>query len=321
VRSSGRCRRGARPLRRARALPRDVPRQAGALRAGPPLGWRRQHLPDAVGHGAPLRPHGARSRLHHRLRHRCSRLFDQGAPEELAVATGAEVFSAPKKKGTLDDVYQRIDKELRAQYQLTFRSTSTKGPETFRTIRVEVKGQGLATRTIAGYYPPSDRAHPGRVHRRGAAIRLSRQGGSRHETVGGAGGGGDVRRGGVRGCALRLAVPGPPPGANVELRGVAPGPAFLWIDGSWAWRSRWVWMPGSWVVPRALARFGSGTVVPALRRLAMGAGCVALKGAVRGGLPLTSFCRRYTSTGVPRGPCHARNGGAHGAKCEGRPSR
>ena len=51
------------------------------------------------------------------------------------------------------------------------------------------------------------------------------------------------------GCALRLAVPGPPPGANVELRGVAPGPAFLWIDGSWAWRSRWVWMPGSWVVP------------------------------------------------------------------------
>jgi VWFA-related protein len=73
--------------------------------------------------------------------------------KNLAVATGAEVFSAPKKKGTLDDVYQRIDKELRAQYQLTFRSTSTKGPETFRTIRVEVKGQGLASRTIAGYYP------------------------------------------------------------------------------------------------------------------------------------------------------------------------
>ncbi|MGD1147856.1 MAG: hypothetical protein ABR961_07905 [Thermoanaerobaculaceae bacterium] len=51
------------------------------------------------------------------------------------------------------------------------------------------------------------------------------------------------------GCVVRLAVPGPPPGPIVELRGVAPGPAFVWIDGYWAWHSRWVWMAGSWVVP------------------------------------------------------------------------
>jgi len=73
--------------------------------------------------------------------------------KDLATATGAEVFTAPKKKGTLDDVYERIDKELRAQYLLTYRSPSTKGPEAFRTVRVEVKGEGLQARTIAGYYP------------------------------------------------------------------------------------------------------------------------------------------------------------------------
>jgi VWFA-related protein len=79
--------------------------------------------------------------------------FVRGHLKELAAATGAEVFSAPKKKGTLDDVYQRIDKELRAEYLLTYRSPSTKGPDAFRTLRVEVKGDGLAARTIAGYYP------------------------------------------------------------------------------------------------------------------------------------------------------------------------
>lgn len=73
--------------------------------------------------------------------------------KELAVTTGAELFVAPKKKGRLDDVYTRIDEELRAQYLLTYRSPSTKGPEAFRSIRVEVKGEGLQARTIAGYYP------------------------------------------------------------------------------------------------------------------------------------------------------------------------
>ncbi|HVN76441.1 MAG TPA: VWA domain-containing protein [Thermoanaerobaculaceae bacterium] len=73
--------------------------------------------------------------------------------KDLATATGAEVFSAPKKAGTLDEVYQRIDKELRAQYLLTYRSPSTKGPDSFRTVRVVVKGEGLQARTIAGYYP------------------------------------------------------------------------------------------------------------------------------------------------------------------------
>ncbi|MBZ5588577.1 MAG: hypothetical protein LAO05_08440 [Acidobacteriia bacterium] len=51
------------------------------------------------------------------------------------------------------------------------------------------------------------------------------------------------------GCAVGLMVPGPPPAPMVEVRGVAPGPAFVWIGGCWTWRSRWVWTGGSWGVP------------------------------------------------------------------------
>jgi hypothetical protein len=50
-------------------------------------------------------------------------------------------------------------------------------------------------------------------------------------------------------CAVRVLVPGPPPAPRIEVRGVAPGPAFLWVEGYWAWHSRWVWAPGRWVVP------------------------------------------------------------------------
>lgn len=73
--------------------------------------------------------------------------------KDLATATGAEVFYAPKKKGDLGEVYRRIDEQLRAQYLLTYRSPSTKSPDEFRTVRVEVKGEGLTARTIAGYFP------------------------------------------------------------------------------------------------------------------------------------------------------------------------
>jgi len=78
----------------------------------------------------------------------------RGRLKDLASATGAEVFYVSKKKGDLADIYRRIDEQLRAQYLLTYRSPSTRGPEEFRNVRVEVKGEGLAARTIAGYFPP-----------------------------------------------------------------------------------------------------------------------------------------------------------------------
>jgi len=34
-------------------------------------------------------------------------------------------------------------------------------------------------------------------------------------------------------CAVRMVVPGPPPAARVEVRGVAPGPAHVWVAGFW----------------------------------------------------------------------------------------
>ncbi len=38
--------------------------------------------------------------------------------------------------------------------------------------------------------------------------------------------------------------------------GVAPGPAYVWVDGYWDWvGGRWVWVPGRWMLqprPRAV---------------------------------------------------------------------
>lgn len=71
---------------------------------------------------------------------------------ELAEATGGEYFLAPKS-GDLASVYARIDTQLRTQYLLTYRSPSRKSMEEFRRVTVEVQGEGLVARTIAGYYP------------------------------------------------------------------------------------------------------------------------------------------------------------------------
>lgn len=71
---------------------------------------------------------------------------------DLAATTGGEFFASPKT-GNLEDAYARIDTQLRSQYLITYRSSSGKGREVFRTVRVEVQGKGLVARTIAGYYP------------------------------------------------------------------------------------------------------------------------------------------------------------------------
>jgi len=42
---------------------------------------------------------------------------------------------------------------------------------------------------------------------------------------------------------------GPPP-PIVEVRAIAPGPRYVWVDGYHRWDGRaYVWMPGVWVVP------------------------------------------------------------------------
>jgi Ca-activated chloride channel family protein len=72
--------------------------------------------------------------------------------KEMADATGGEAFFAPSK-GDLAGVYQRIGERMRAQYLLTYRSPSNRPPDQFRVIRVEIAGEGLRAKTLAGYFP------------------------------------------------------------------------------------------------------------------------------------------------------------------------
>jgi hypothetical protein len=41
-----------------------------------------------------------------------------------------------------------------------------------------------------------------------------------------------------------------PPAPIVEVRAVAPGPRYVWIDGYHRWNGRgYAWVPGRWAVP------------------------------------------------------------------------
>jgi hypothetical protein len=67
----------------------------------------------------------------------------------------------------------------------------------------------------------------------------------------------------VTGCvarAGRLYVRVPPPPLTVEVRGVAPGPEHVWIEGYHRWDGdRYVWVPGHWDRrPRAGAAWVAG---------------------------------------------------------------
>ncbi|HYP29805.1 MAG TPA: VWA domain-containing protein [Blastocatellia bacterium] len=72
--------------------------------------------------------------------------------------TGGRAFFPPihedqkKEVRELDEVYRRIAAELRAQYVLTYYSTSKAKAGDFRTIKVEAKRPGLQARARRGYY-------------------------------------------------------------------------------------------------------------------------------------------------------------------------
>lgn len=76
----------------------------------------------------------------------------RGRLRELAGVTGGEAFF-PKDAQELRAVYATISDQLRTQYLLSYVSPSAEGPEHFRIVTVEVAGEGLTARTIAGYYP------------------------------------------------------------------------------------------------------------------------------------------------------------------------
>jgi VWFA-related protein len=72
--------------------------------------------------------------------------------------TGGRAFFPPiyedpkKEERDLSEIYMRIAAEVRAQYVLTYYSTTESRPDTFKTIHVEVKRPGLQVRTRRGYY-------------------------------------------------------------------------------------------------------------------------------------------------------------------------
>lgn len=40
-----------------------------------------------------------------------------------------------------------------------------------------------------------------------------------------------------------------PPPMREEVMVPAPSPQYVWIQGNWGWKGRWVWEPGYWVIP------------------------------------------------------------------------
>ncbi len=52
----------------------------------------------------------------------------------------------------------------------------------------------------------------------------------------------------------------PPPPRRAEVRGVAPGAGFIWIDGYWGYSGgRYAWVPGYWGrPPRGRSRWEPG---------------------------------------------------------------
>jgi|WetSurMetagenome_2_1015567.scaffolds.fasta_scaffold17086_2 Ca-activated chloride channel homolog len=79
-------------------------------------------------------------------------LYVRSHLKALAESTGGEAFFVSKATD-LPDVYHRISEQLRAQYLLSYRSSSTKGKDDFRSVKVVVAREGATARTIAGYFP------------------------------------------------------------------------------------------------------------------------------------------------------------------------
>lgn len=72
--------------------------------------------------------------------------------ERIAAETGGQAFFI-ENVDELDAIYDRIERELRNRYLLTYQSTSTKPDSDFRVIRVDVDRRGADVRTMSGYYP------------------------------------------------------------------------------------------------------------------------------------------------------------------------
>jgi Ca-activated chloride channel family protein len=75
-----------------------------------------------------------------------------GIMKNLAAETGGTAYFIHGEK-QLGEAYAQLEKELRAQYFLAYRTESTKKDRGYRTVEVKVDRPGTTVRTIRGYIP------------------------------------------------------------------------------------------------------------------------------------------------------------------------
>ena len=75
-----------------------------------------------------------------------------GVMKTLAAETGGTAYFIHNEK-QLGEAYAQLEKELRSQYFLAYRTESTKKDRGYRTVEVKVDKPGATARTIRGYIP------------------------------------------------------------------------------------------------------------------------------------------------------------------------
>lgn len=75
-----------------------------------------------------------------------------GIMKSLAAETGGTAYFIHNEK-QLGEAYSQLEKELRSQYFLAYRTESTKKDRGYRTVEVKVDKPGATVRTIRGYIP------------------------------------------------------------------------------------------------------------------------------------------------------------------------
>lgn len=75
-----------------------------------------------------------------------------GIMKSLAAETGGTAYFIHGEK-QLGEAYAQLEKELRSQYFLAYRTESTKKDRGYRTVEVKVDRPGVTVRTIRGYIP------------------------------------------------------------------------------------------------------------------------------------------------------------------------
>lgn len=74
--------------------------------------------------------------------------------QRLSKQTGGGFFEVSKKL-PIDEIYERIEEELRSQYSLGYSPDAANTSRDYRHIQLTVSRPGLIVQTREGYYPPS----------------------------------------------------------------------------------------------------------------------------------------------------------------------